>query len=192
MSRIGPLVPETMDDELRKEYDSLVRWRGGTPPPDGMFGGPFDVWLRSPQLCHKMREFGGLLWNDTALDRGIVELSISVAAWFWQSNVEWSHAATAMRFGIEPAVLDAVAAGRRPESSREDVLLAYDLSVAFLQGKALSQALFDRAIGLFGERGLVEIAETVGFYTAVAFTIRAFDVEPGADAPRPFARPEEA
>lgn len=192
MSRIGPLDPATMDDALRAEYDSLVRWRGGTPPEGGMFGGPFDSWLRSPQLCHKMREFGGMLWNDTSLDRGIVELAICVAAWFWQSNVEWSHANTAIKFGIEPGVLDDVAKGRRPASDRADVLLTYDLSLAFLQGKSLSDALFARAIEGFGERGLVEIAEIVGFYTAVAFTIRAFDIEPGEGAPHPFTRPAEA
>lgn len=189
MSRLGPLNPETMDDVLRKEYDSLVRNRG--VPVGGVFGGPFDAWIRSPEFCHKMREFGGMLWERTSLDRGIVELTIAITAAFWNANVEWSHAETAVRNGIDRAVLDDVQAGRRPTSPREEVGLAYDLTTVFLRNKSLSEALYQRAVALIGERGLVEVAEIVGFYTMVSFTTRAFDIEPAEDRPRPFTRPVE-
>ncbi len=188
MSRLGPLNTETMDDVLRAEYDSLVRNRG--VPADGSFGGPFDAWIRSPELCHKMREFGGMLWERTSLDRGVVELAIAITAEFWDANVEWSHAETAIRNGIERAVLDDVQAGRRPESPREEIGLVYDLAQAFLRNKSLSEALYQRALAQIGERGLVEVAEIVGFYTMVSFTTRAFDIEPPVGR-RPFPRPPE-
>jgi 4-carboxymuconolactone decarboxylase len=190
MTRLGPLNPETMDEALRKEYDSLVRNRG--VPEGGVFGGPFDAWIRSPELCHKMREFGGMLWERTSLDRGIVELAISVTAAYWNANVEWSHAETAVRNGIDRSVLDQVQAGQRPTSPREDVGLVYDLTMAFLRNKSLSEALYQKAIAVFGERGLVEVAEVVGFYTMVSFTTRAFDIEPPEGRPAPFSRPPDA
>lgn len=190
MSRLGPLNPETMDDVLRKEYDSLTRNRG--VPVGGVFGGPFDAWIRSPEFCHKMREFGGLLWERTSLDRGIVELAISITAAFWNANVEWSHAETAARNGIDRSVLDQVQAGQRPTSAREDIGLVYDLTMAFLGNKSLSDALYQRAVALIGERGLVEVADVVGFYTMVAFTTRAFDIEPPEGRPAPFSRPPDA
>ena len=189
MTRLGPLDPETMDEALRKEYDSLVRNRG--VPPEGIFGGPFDGWLRSPVLCHEMRVFGGLLWEQTSLDRGVVELAIAIAAAYWHSNVDWSHAARAVELGIDQAVLDAVEAGRRPASDRADVLVTYDLAQAFLQNKSLSEQLYQQAVSVIGERGIVEVAFLVGYYTTIAYTTRAFDVEPPADRARTFSRPPE-
>lgn len=190
MTRLGPLDPTTMDAALKKEYDSLVRNRG--VPEGGMFGGPFDGWLRSPELCHEMRVFGGMLWERTSLDRGVVELAIAITAAFWHSNVDWSHAARAVELGVEQSVLDAVEAGRRPSSDRPDVMVVSDLAQAFLNNRSLSHALYERAVHTIGERGVVEVAEIVGYYTTIAFTTRAFDVEPAEGRPRPFARPEEA
>lgn len=189
MTRLGPLDPETMDEVLRKEYDSLVRNRG--EPTDGMFGGPFDAWIRSPELCHKMREFGGMLWDRTTIDRGLAELAMAIAAAYWHSNVDWSHAERAVSFGVDQAVVDAVEAGRAPDEAHADARLIYDLARAFLENKSLSEALYGRAVDRFGERGLVEIAEIVGFYTMIAFTTRAFDIEPAEGRPRPFSRPPE-
>lgn len=191
MSRLQPVDVATMDEGMREEWDSLVRWRKGEPP-GGMFGGPFDAWFRSPEFCHQMRVFGLWFWEKTSVDRGLIELAISIAAYHWQSNVEWSHANTAIRFGIEESVLEEVKAGKRPTSSREDVRLIYDLSMAFLQNKSLSDALYEKAKATWGERGITEIAGVLGFYTMVAFTLRAYDIEPSEEGRQHFARPEEA
>lgn len=192
MSRLGPIPdPATMDEATKAEYDSLVRFRKGAPP-SGYWGGPYDPWFRSPELCHQMRTFGLWFWEKTSLDRGIVELAISVAAWHWQSNVEWTHANTAIRNGISESVLDDVREGRRPNTDREDILTVYDLSRPLLDGKSLSDDVYQRALNVFGERGIAEISGVLGFYTMVAFNLRAFDVEPGEEGFHGFTRPPEA
>lgn len=192
MSRLGPIPdPATMDETMKAEYDSLVRFRKGAPP-SGYWGGPYDPWFRSPELCHQMRTFGLWFWEKTSLDRGIVELAISLSAHFWQSNVEWSHADTAVRNGIPQSVLDDVLAGRRPDSDREDILTVYDLSLALMQGKSLSDVLYKRALEAFGERGMTEIAGVLGFYTMIAFQLRTFDVEPAEEGFHGFEPPSEA
>ncbi|MEX1021979.1 MAG: carboxymuconolactone decarboxylase family protein [Dehalococcoidia bacterium] len=191
MTRLAPLDPAAMDTDQRHEYESLVRWR--KPRPDGTFGGPFDTWLRSPEMSNHLRRFGGFVWERTALDRGLVELAISVAAVHYQSNIEWTaHAPRAVEYGVAQGVLDDVLAGRAPSTDREDVTLVTEISRALLDGKALSQALYDRGVEAFGERGMVELAGTVGYYTLVAFTLRMFEVEPLEGVERPFARPPEA
>jgi len=191
MSRLDRIPdPATMDEMTKTEYDSLVRFRKGAPA-SGYWGGPYDAWFRSPELCHQMRTFGLWFWEKTSLDRGIVELAICVGAYHWRANVEWVHAGTAIRNGISESVLDDVRLGRRPTSDREDILTVYDLSIALLQGKALSEALYLRAQELFGERGITEIAGVLGFYTMVAFQLRAFDVEPDETGFHGFERPPE-
>lgn len=189
MSRLAPLNLDEQPEDVREEYAHLSRAR--PPRPDGMFGGPFDTWLRSPEMSRALRRFGGMIWERTSLDRGIVELAICVAGRHWQANVEWNaHAPRAIEHGIPASVMDDVLAGRAPATDREDIRATVEISEALLEGKALSQALYDRGVGLFGERGMVELAATVGYYTLVAFTLRMFEVEP--DGQRPFERPPEA
>lgn len=189
MTRLAPLNLDEASTELREEYDSLARAR--KPREDGTFGGPFDTWLRNPEMSHALRRFGGMIWERTSLDRGIVELAICVAGRHWQANVEWAaHEPRAVQHGIPQSVMDDVLAGREPETDREDIRLTVAISEALLAGKALSQGLYDQGVALFGERGMLEIAATVGYYTLVAFTLRTFEVEP--DGTRVFERPPEA
>lgn len=191
MTRLRPIPDDQMTPEVRTEWESLARWR--KPQADGQIGGPFDTWLRSPEMSNQMRRFGGFLWERTSLDRGIVEFAIGIASVYWQSNYEWNaHGPRAVEYGIPQAVADELLAGKKPTTDRNDINVAYDVCQALLEGKALSTTLYDRAIAEFGERGLVELCGTIGFYTQVAFTLRAFDVEPAEGQPRPFGPPPEA
>jgi 4-carboxymuconolactone decarboxylase len=46
--------------------------------------------------------------------------------------------------------------------------------------------LYQKAVELFGERGLVEIIATIGYYTLAAMTLNAFDVGLGEGVKAPF------
>jgi len=189
MSRLAPMNPEEASEEIRAEWEHLLETR--KLRPDGRAGGPFDTWVLSPEMSRQLRRFGGFLWERTSLDRGIVEYAICVAAVHWQANVEWSaHAPRAIEYGIAESLMDDLLARRAPETDREDVLVTHAMCWALLEGKALSQGLYDRGVAVFGERGMVELAATIGFYTLVAFTLRTFEVEP--DGKLVFERPEEA
>ena len=191
MSRLSRIPDDEMTPEQQEEWESLLRQY--TPKEDGQVGGPFDTWFRSPEMSRMMRRFGGFLWSRTSLDRGIVEFAIDVASVHWQSNYEWNaHGPRAVENGIPQSVMDELVAGGKPTTDRNDINVAYDVCVALLQNKALSQSLYDRAIAEFGERGLVELCGTIGFYTTVAFTLRAFDIEPAAGQPRVFGAVAES
>jgi len=50
----------------------------------------------------------------------------------------------------------------------------------------LPLGLYQRVVSSFGERGLVEIIATIGYYTFVSMTLNAFEVEvPGVKPPFP-------
>lgn len=190
MTRLSAIPEEQMTPEQREEWASLTKWR--PIGPDGQVGGPFDTWMRNPEMSRQLRRFGVWVWERTSLDRGIVEFAISVISRHWDSNVEWtSHAPRAVEYGIPQSVMDDLRADRAPETDRSDIVLAFEVCRGLLEGHALSQGLYDRAVAEFGERGLVELCATVGYYTTVAFTLRAFEVEPAEGVERPFERPSE-
>lgn len=186
MTRQTIRVVDTFTAEERAEYESLVRAR--KPRPDGSIGGPFDPWLLNPEMSHRLRGLGGMLWERTSLDRGLVELAISICGRFWEANVEWaSHAPRAVEYGISQSVVDDVYAGRRPSGSDEQVLV-YDICTAMQTHHRLPRPLYDDAVAAFGERGLVELMAIIGYYTLVSMTLNAFEVEVAPGTPVPFVR----
>lgn len=186
MSRLTVKQPDELNPQQREQYDRIARFR--PPSPDGSIGGPFDPWVRSPELAQRAVSFGNFIWERTSLDRRIVEFAICVTARFWRSNVEWvAHARAALAHGVTQATLDDVMAEKLPTGAPADEQLAYEVCQSLHTAHALPDALYARAVAAFGEQGLVEIVATIGYYTMVAMTLNAFEVHARGDS-QPFAR----
>lgn len=187
---MGRLIKKSraqLDEKQQEQYDRIGRTRA--PGADGQIGGPFDVWIRSPEFAERMVSFGTFIWGRTTLTRGLVELAIIVTGRFWQSNVEWvAHAKMALDNGIAQQVIDDVFAQRRPQNVSADELIVYDVSVAMHETHELPIALYRQAVARFGEQGLVEILATIGFYTTVSMTLNAFNVDVAAGVTPPFPK----
>lgn len=164
-----------MNPREREQYDRIMRFR--KPLADGSIGGPFDPWVRSPELAKRAVSWGNFLWERTSIDRRLVELAIIITGRFWESNVEWvSHSRMALDNGVSQETIDAVFSERRPENAPADELLVYDVCIALHKTHQLPVELFNRAVAALGEQGLVEIIATIGYYTFVAMTLNAFDI----------------
>jgi len=92
----------------------------------------------------------------------------------------------ALENGVTQEVIDAVFDQRRPEKAPEDELVVYDVCKALHETHQLPLDVYQKAVGLFGERGLVEIIATIGYYTLAAMTLNAFDVGLGEGVKSPF------
>ncbi|OGP51814.1 MAG: hypothetical protein A2Y79_01225 [Deltaproteobacteria bacterium RBG_13_43_22] len=186
MTRLINKQPEELTPEQRAQFERVGKFR--KPGPDGSYGGPFDPWIRSPEVARRAVSFGNFIWERTTLDRRLVELAIIVTARFWESNVEWvSHSKMALENGVTQEVINVVFDQRRPEQAPEDELVVYDVCRALHETHQLPLELYQKTVDLFGEQGLVEIIATIGYYTLVAMTLNAFDVglAEGVNAPFP-------
>ena len=178
MTRQTPPDLAAFTPEQTAERDRFLKTRRARP--DGSLGGPFDPWMTNPELFHRLSGLGGMLWERTSLDRGLVELAICVTGRFWESNVEWvAHAPRAVEYGVAQSVLDEVMAGWRPTSGRPEDVLVYDLCQTIHETHALPRPLFERGVAAFGERGLAELMAVIGYYTLVSMTLNAFEVQVG-------------
>ena len=187
MSRLSVKKRDELTDEQREQFDRIASFR--KPGPAGGFGGPFDPWLRSPELARRNIAMGNFLWERTSLDRRIVEFAICVTARFWRSNVEWvAHARAALEHGVRQQTLDAIMDRQLPPNAPGDEKLAYQVCIALHETHELLRPLYDRAVEVFGEQGLVEIVAVIGYYTSVSMTLNAFEIQmPGIDK-QPFER----
>ncbi|HTO53806.1 MAG TPA: carboxymuconolactone decarboxylase family protein [Myxococcota bacterium] len=186
MSRLTPKRPEELSAEQRARYEQVARIR--PPRADGQIGGPFDPWIRSPELAQRAMGLASFLWERTTLERRLIELAILVTGRAWRSNVEWvAHARYAREFGVSQETIDDIFKQRRPESAPEDERLVYDVSRALHESRDLPAELYQQAVARLGEQGLIELIATLGFYTFVSMTLNAFDVHAPV-AEQPFKR----
>jgi 4-carboxymuconolactone decarboxylase len=185
MSRLSAKRPEELTPEQRARYDEVAKVR--PPRPDGQIGGPFDPWLRSPELSRRAMGLGDFIWERTTIGRRLMEVAVLVTGRAWRSNVEWvAHARYAREFGVAQETIDDIFAQRRPEKAQEDELLVHDVARALHETRDLPVDLYQRAVARFGEQGLVELLAVLGFYTFVSMTLNAFDVPmPGVTPPFP-------
>ena len=175
MTRLNKILPEEMTPEQHDQYERLLKFR--TLRDDQTFGGPFDPWLRSPEVARRAISWGNFIWSRTSIDRRLVELGIIITARFWESNVEWvSHTKMALDNGVSQAVIDSVFERQRPQKAPNDELLIYDICVALHETHQVPVELYNQAIDMIGEQGLMDLIATIGYYTFVAMTLTAFDV----------------
>lgn len=187
MSRQTKYTPDELTTEQREQYDVFLKTRKARA--DGMMGGPFDPWILNAELFQRLYSLAGMLWNRTSLDRGLVELAISITGKVYEANVEWAaHAPRAVEYGIPQSVMDTILAGERPVAATPEQLLMYDVSMALLVGHLLPRPLYDRAVETWGERGVVEITAVIGFYVLTSMSLNAFEVQVGTGQVTPFPR----
>lgn len=180
----GRLVRITRDevpDEALGLWDAIDEGRGAVDA-EGRMMGPFNVWLRSPQAGRYLLGLGGSLREDTVLDRSLNELAICVTTAYWRANFPFiGHAGAARKFGITDPVLDAIAAGRRPDFENDLQEIAYEVASCLVTTSALPASLHARALSALGERALVELVLVCGWYTLVSFAVNAFEVPTPAE-----------
>ncbi|HJY17503.1 MAG TPA: carboxymuconolactone decarboxylase family protein, partial [Xanthobacteraceae bacterium] len=91
----------------------------------------------------------------------------------------WSvHEPLARQAGLSPQIVDAIRANKRPDFSRDDERLIYDLVTELLTTKVLSDGTFERATAAFGREGVIEAVSCAGFYGMIGFVLNAFEVPP--------------
>jgi 4-carboxymuconolactone decarboxylase len=134
--------------------------------------GPFEPMLHSPQLMNQARAMGDYLRFNSAIGNILSELAILIAAREWAQDYEWTvHAPIALKVGIKPDVIDAIADGRRPDAMSDDEQIVYDFLTELNRNRGVSDATFERADRRFGKKGVVDLTGINGYYALLAMQL---------------------
>jgi 4-carboxymuconolactone decarboxylase len=180
--RFSILQPERMNAEQRKLLETIAgglrsQNYGGDAVGRVLRGGPFNAWMRSPELGMRLQAVGEYVRFKTSIPQRLNELAILITAREWTSQYEWyAHHALAMKAGLDPAIAEDIAAGKRPASMKEDEAAVYDFCIELHRSKKVSEANYKRVKALFGEQGVVELIGVSGYYTAVSMTLNVAQV----------------
>jgi 4-carboxymuconolactone decarboxylase len=154
-------------------------------------GGPFNAFLRSPEMGNLAQKLGEYVRFRSSLPPRLNEMAILMTARWWSSQYEWyAHEPLARTAGLNPEIIDALHAGRRPARMQSDEALVFDFSTELRERRRISDATFAAAVKLIGEQGIMDLIATMGYYDLVSMTLNV-DRYPLPDgAPLPFPEPK--
>ena len=193
MSRLSYVDPAALTPEQKALYDSIAGGPRAAKRPTlvdekGHLTGPFNAYLHLPALGKHWSAIGETLRFHTGIDRRLFELAILTVAVHWRSGHEWAaHAPLAQAAGLAPAVVAALRRGERPSFEARDEAAVHRFVHELVADRRVRQSTYDAVLALLGEKQLVELANAVGYYIALAAMLNAFDVHPpdGLDDPWP-------
>src|SRR5207244_6589031 len=77
----------------------------------------------------------------------------------------------------DPKIIDDIRHRRTPLLDDPKGQMIYDVAKSLHEGHGLSKALYDEAVKMLSERGLVEIIGLCGYYTMVSMTLNTFEFD---------------
>src|SRR4029077_1592867 len=179
--RFPQISLDKMTPAQRTVADSIM-----SGPRKGM-SGPFNAWLRSPELADRLQKVGEYVRFNTSLDKRLNEMAIIMTAQFWGSQYEWyAHAPLAIKAGLAPEIVIALGAGNKPEKMKDDEAIVWEFTTQLRRDHVVNDAIYAKAVEKFGENGVMDLVAVNGYYDVVSMTLNVAHVSPPADAELPF------
>jgi 4-carboxymuconolactone decarboxylase len=174
--RFKPLTYDEMTPAQKAMVDHLLAG------PRASLDGPFNELLRSPEMGDLAQQFGASMRFNSSLPPKLNEFAIIIVARTWTAQHEWvAHHQAALRAGLSPAICDAIANGKRPDSMQPDEAAIYNFATELLNTKQVSDATFAAVKDRFGEHGVVDLVGVISYYQLVSalLNVDRYPVAPG-------------
>jgi 4-carboxymuconolactone decarboxylase len=166
--RMPPIAPDHYSDAQKQAAAEFAGGRGYD------VRGPFVPLLRSPEVMLRAKAMGDYLRFKSTLPPRLSEMIILITAREWTQQYEWvAHHDIAIKAGLRPEIVAAIADAHRPDNMAEDEEAAYDMSIEIQRTKRVSDATWNKALAKFGEQGVIDLLGINGYYTLLAMTLNA-------------------
>jgi 4-carboxymuconolactone decarboxylase len=164
--RMPPIPADKLTEAQKKAIEEFRAARSAE------ISGPFIPMLRSPEVMTRARAMGDYLRYRSVLPPRLSEFVILMTSRQWTQNYEWNaHEAIARQQGLSPDIIKAISEGRRPERMAEDEEILYTFFDELARNRSVSDATYERAVGKFGEQGVIDTLGIVGYYTMLAMVL---------------------
>jgi 4-carboxymuconolactone decarboxylase len=161
--RFKPLTYEQMTPEQKQLTDHILSGERKS------MSGPFNALLRSPEMGDVVQQLGAYIRFRTSLPHRLNEMAIIMTARVWTAQYEWyAHKTLALEAGLSPAIVDAIAEGKKPAAMQPDEETVYNFCTELLNTKHVTDQTFQSAVKAFGERGVVDLVGATGYYQLVS------------------------
>ncbi len=172
MSRLETPLYESMSPDQQKVHEEIVSG------PRGAVQGPLGVWLWRAELASRAQTLGRYCRYDSSLPPRLSELAILVTARHWSAEFEWqSHKQPALDAGLDPAIVEAIRKGEKPDFDSTSEQIVYEFSTELQNHKKVSDSTYNTAVKELGKEAVVDLVGVLGYYALISMTINAFEVD---------------
>lgn len=173
MTRLPPILErDSLPEEHRSVHDYLVQTRGRVSPAMG-------VLLHSPDVTGRIVHVGTYVRFDSALPPRVREIAALAASSELQNAFEMAaHTAGAIQGGASERSVQTIKERGPLENIDPEDRLAVRAARELFREHDLAQTTFDEALAAYGQRGVIDLFATIGYYGMLACLHKALDVQP--------------
>jgi len=193
MNRLPLLEVDQLNPRQRRLYEAITKGRRASDSEafrltesDGTLTGPFGVMLQAPGIGEAFAALGEAVRYDSSLDPRAREIAILVVATRWSSDYEWyAHEVVGRDVGLTQDELEDIRTGKTHLFPTVEEQAAYELARAVAEDTEITDGTWSQAVDSLGLVSVAELVMLLGYYTALALILRAFEigVPSGVDAP---------
>jgi 4-carboxymuconolactone decarboxylase len=159
--RFKPPSYEQMTAEQKQFVDQAVAGRGTA--------GSFNISLRSPEAGELFYAMGERVRFHMSVPDKLKELAILLTARYWGAQYEWlAHRRAGLQAGLSEDKIKAIAEGRRPVGMAADEETVFTFITELFKTRQVRDATFADIKSLVGERGVVDLLVSAGYYQMVS------------------------
>jgi 4-carboxymuconolactone decarboxylase len=174
------LTPITSKDQVAAQdhaiVDAIVESRGALQ-------GPFTMFLHCPELAGRLAHLGAFVRFEGSLDMRVRVLAAMVTAREFDAVYVWgAQTGSARRQGVPEATITAIREKHTRGIPAEDAQIV-EFTTQLLQKHRVDDATIKALQERFGNEGLIQLTGAIGYYSMLAMTVNACELEaaPGAE-----------
>ena len=175
------LTPITSKDQVPPEaqaiVDAIVASRGAVQ-------GPFSLFLHAPELAGRVAHLGAYIRFEGWLDMRVRVLAAMTVARELDAVYVWgAQTGSARRQGVPESTIAAIREKHTRGVPADDAQII-DFTRRLLRDHRVDDAAVEALRQRFGDRGLIELTGSIGYYAMLAMTVNACELPaaPGAEA----------
>src|SRR5712692_5536683 len=173
------LTPITSKDQVPAEDHAIVDAIVGSR---GALQGPFSMFLHSPEIAGRAAHLGAFVRFEGSLDMRVRVLAAMTAAREFEAVYVWgAQTGGARRQSVPETTITAIRENHSRGVPAEDAQII-EFTRALLRRHRVNDALFKAMQARFGNDELIQLTSAIGYYSLLAMTVNACELEAAANA----------
>ena len=173
------LTPITGKDQVPAEHhaivDAIVKSRGAVQ-------GPFTMFLHCPPLAERLMHLGAHVRFEGKLDKRVRVLAAMTVAREFDAVYVWgAQVGSARRQGVPEATITAIREKHSRGMPAEDAQIV-DFTRDLIRRHRVDAASVKALQQWFGDEQFIGLTGTIGYYSMLAMTVNACELEAGSGA----------
>ena len=176
MARLPPI---TSKEQVPAQHHSVV---DAINQSRGAIQGPFTMFLHCPELAGRVAHLGAFVRFDGSLDMRVRVLAAMTVARELEAMYVWgAQTGGARRLGVAEAAITAIRENHSRGLSPEDAEIV-DFTRQLLREHRVDDASASSLQRRLGNEGFIELTGAIGYYSMLAMTVNACELEPAPNA----------